>query len=87
MVLEASAVVDVDYSGGETLKQVVNELHDRGASLVIAQLSESVRPELDKPGITEAIGADAFYETVAEAVEAPQTTGTASAGPGPAPAP
>jgi sulfate permease, SulP family len=81
VVLEASAIVDVDYSGGLTLKQVVDELKDRGASLVIAQLSDSVRPGLDRLGVTQEIGADAFYDSVSAAVEAPEATGTASAVP------
>lgn len=86
VVLEASAVVDVDYSGGLALKQVIDELKDRGARLVIAQLSDDVRPQLDTLGITEAIGPDAFYETVGEAVQAQEATGTASTAPTPDPA-
>ncbi len=84
LVLEASAIVDVDYSGGLTLKQVVDELEDRGASMVIAQLSDSVRPELDRLGISEALGADAFYDSVAAAVEAPDAPATTPPAPAPA---
>ncbi len=68
VVLEASAVVDVDYSGGLTLKQVVSELKDRGARLVIVQASDDVRTELDRFGITQAIGADAYFDSVGEAI-------------------
>ena len=64
MVLEASAVVDVDYSGGLTLEQVVSELHDRGARFLVAQASDEVRGELDRFGITDVIGTDAYVETV-----------------------
>ncbi len=78
VVLEASAVVDVDYSGGLTLKQVVNELHDRGARLVITQESESLRAELDRFGITEALGPDGYAGSVGEAAQAFVATGTAS---------
>ena len=70
VVLDAAAVVDVDYSGGLTLKQVVSELHDRGATFVVAQAEDAVRTELDRFGITEAIGADAYFETIADAVKA-----------------
>ncbi len=86
VVLEASAVVDVDYSGGLTLKQVVNELHDRGARLVITQESESLRAELDRFGISEAIGPDGYTGSVGEAAQAFVATGTASATPPPEPA-
>lgn len=70
VVLEASAVVDVDYSGGLTLKQVVSELHDRRAKLVVVQVSADVRAELDRFGITEAIGADAYFDTIGDALRA-----------------
>jgi MFS superfamily sulfate permease-like transporter len=70
VVLEASAVVDVDYSGGLTIKQVVGELHDRGARLAVVQVSEPVRAEFDRFGVTELIGADAYYDTVGDAVRA-----------------
>jgi MFS superfamily sulfate permease-like transporter len=85
VVLEASAVVDVDYSGGLTFKQVVSELHDRGARLVVVQASDEVRAELDRFGITEAIGADAYFPTVGDAVTAHEASGTASAGSSPDP--
>ena len=70
VLLEASAVVDVDYSGGLTIKQVVGELHDRGARLAVVQVSEPVRAEFDRFGVTELIGADAYYDTVGDAVRA-----------------
>ena len=87
VVLEASPVVDVDYSGGLTLKQVVSELSDRKARLFIAQASADVRTELDRYGITEALGADAYFETVGEAVQAHQAAGSAPTAPPADPAP
>jgi high affinity sulfate transporter 1 len=83
LVLDASAVVDVDYSGGLTLMQVVSELHDRQARFVVAQASDEVRAELDRFGITEAIGADGYVETVGDAVRAHEAAGTASTAPTP----
>jgi len=79
-------MVYVDYRGGLTLKQVVNELHDRGATLTVTQAEDSVRAELDRFGITEMIGADAYFDTVGDAVRAHEGKGTASAGPAPDPA-
>jgi MFS superfamily sulfate permease-like transporter len=70
LVLEAGSMFDVDYSGGETIKQVYNELHDRGVRLVISDIPPSVRVELDRYGVTELIGADAYFETSGEALDA-----------------
>ena len=85
VLLEASAMVDVDYSGGLTLKQVVNELKDRGARFVIAQASDPVRAELDRFGITVAIGADAYYDSVGEAITANRAAPAAATAPAPDP--
>ena len=87
VVLEAAALVDVDYSGSLTLKQVISELHDRGARFVVAQITDDVKAELDRFGITESIGADGFYDTVAEAVEAHEAAAPAGADRAPHPDP
>ena len=70
LVLEAGAVFDIDYSGGETVKQVFNELHDRGVRFVICDLSPGARAELDRYGVTDLIGADAYFDTAGEALAA-----------------
>ena len=68
--LDAVAIGDVDYTGGETLIQVGKELDGRGARLVVAGLDPSVRTELDRAGVTEAIGSDAYFESIDAAVAA-----------------
>lgn len=70
LVVDAAAIADVDYSGGETLKQVFNELHDRGVRLVFADVADDVRAELDRYGLTDVVGVDAYYETVGDAAAA-----------------
>ena len=77
VVLDAAAVVDVDYTGGLTLKEVVGELHERGATFVVAQVSDEVRAELDRLGMTQLIGADAYFETMGDALIAHQSPGPA----------
>ncbi|MBM3660048.1 MAG: SulP family inorganic anion transporter [Actinobacteria bacterium] len=77
LVLDAGVMFDVDYSGGETLKQAFNELHDRGVKLLIANALPSARSELDRYGVTELIGGDAYFESYTEAIEA--AGGTTSA--------
>lgn len=70
LVLDAGAVFDIDYSGGETLKQVFNELHDRGVTLALANVLPAARHELDRYGVTELIGEDAYFASYAAAIEA-----------------
>ena len=69
-MLDAAAIFDVDYSGGDTIKQVDNELQARGVKLVISEASESVHAELERYGATTLVGADAYYPTMVEAVAA-----------------
>jgi MFS superfamily sulfate permease-like transporter len=66
----SAAILDVDYWGGETIKQAYNELRARGVRLVISEASDSVRAELDRHGATALLGTDAYYPTMVEAVAA-----------------
>jgi high affinity sulfate transporter 1 len=68
--VHAPAVGDVDYTGGETLIDVRRELGKRGIRLVLAGVTEPVRRELDRAGVTAVVGEDAFYPGVAEAIAA-----------------
>lgn len=69
-VLDGGAVSDIDYSGGETLKQVHSELEARDVRLLIAEASPEVREQLDRYGVTDRIGVDAYFETGGDAVDA-----------------
>ncbi|MFA5884112.1 MAG: SulP family inorganic anion transporter [Acidimicrobiia bacterium] len=79
LVLEAGSMFDVDYSGGETIKQAFNELHDRGVRFVICDVAPTVRAELDRYGVTDLVGVDAYFDTLGDAVTA---VGSASSGSG-----
>ena len=69
IVLDASAIYNVDFSGGETMRQAVAELHDRGARLVIAELNDDTRRQLDRYGVSDLIGADGYFDSVGEAID------------------
>ena len=80
--IEAGAIGDIDYSAGETLVSVYAEMQDHGTRLVFANVDTDVRAELDRFGITELVGADAFFDGVPETVEAYQASSTAGPGDG-----
>jgi hypothetical protein len=50
--------------------------------LVITQASDEVRAELDRFGITDAMGTDAYFDSVGEAIAAHRTASASSAAPG-----
>jgi len=75
LCLDFSAIADVDYSGGQTLGEVAGELRARGIRLVLANVEPDVREELDRYGISEAVGEASYYDTIIEAIAAFGGTG------------
>lgn len=70
LCLAAEAVSDIDYSGGETIRQLHGQLAERGVKLVIAEPISEVRELLDRYGLVELLGPDALFDTVDDAVNA-----------------
>ena len=70
MVLDGAAINDIDYTAASVLSQIVEELHKRHIRFVITSLTGPVRQALDRYGISEAIGAGAYYDTPGAALEA-----------------
>jgi MFS superfamily sulfate permease-like transporter len=70
LCLDMSAVGDVDYSGAETLGEIRAELDEKSVRLVFANVTTIVRDELDRLGVTDLVGSDAYFETVEDAIDA-----------------
>jgi SulP family sulfate permease len=76
--IDASAVADVDYTAAETLRALHARLKVQGIRLVWANVIELVAAELDRYGLTERIGKDAFFPSIGavlDAYEAPSAGG------------
>jgi high affinity sulfate transporter 1 len=79
LVLDLGAVDDVDYTGGKTLAELVEELQGRKIVIAVAEPSAHVQQELETFGVTERIGRERVYETVEDARDAfRQAKGAAS---------
>jgi high affinity sulfate transporter 1 len=59
----ADAIDDVDFSAAETLRSIVGSLKEKGIRLVFVMVSDEVKAEFDRYGITDLVGEDAFYTT------------------------
>jgi sulfate permease, SulP family len=70
LVLDLGALDDIDYTGGQMLAELVEELQKRKIVVAVAEPSESVQRELDTFGITERIGRERVYTTVGDARDA-----------------
>ncbi len=66
--IDAEAMIDVDYSGSKVLKEVHGLLAEHGTRLVFARVADDVREQLDRYGISAAIGDGAYYERVTDVV-------------------
>jgi len=67
-ILDCSSVDDVDYTGGKTLLELAAQVEKLGAVFALADVRDPVRRELDRYGLTAAIGPDRVYESVQSAI-------------------
>lgn len=71
MVLEASSVIDIDYTAAQTLREVIGQCRGAGLTFSIARL-ESLRAQraLARFGIAEMLGPAGIFRSVDDAVRA-----------------
>jgi MFS superfamily sulfate permease-like transporter len=84
LCIDCAAIYDIDYTGERLLHDLHKELEDRAVHVVLAQVTDPARRLLDRYGVTELIGPDAYFETVAGAIAAYRARSAATeAGPPP----
>jgi sulfate permease, SulP family len=71
VVIEANALVEIDYTGATVLAALVGRLRDRGVDVAVARL-ESVRAQesFARLGLFALIGRDHVFRSVQEAIDA-----------------
>ena len=74
LCIDAPGMGDIDFSGGETILDLLREMGTHGTRLVFADVDPDVRVELDRYGVSAAMGDDAYFDTVGDAVEAFRAT-------------
>jgi sulfate permease, SulP family len=74
LCIDAGGIADIDYSGWKTLEELRANLHGRGIRVVLSDVRGPVKAELDRYGLTEQFGADAFYPSAADVIEARRTS-------------
>ena len=70
LCLVAEAVIDVDFTGSTMMRAGIERLQRHGVTVVLCEVPDEVKAELDKDGLTELIGTDNFYGDVNEVLEA-----------------
>jgi sulfate permease, SulP family len=72
--IDATAMDDVDFSAAATLRETYNTLKEKGVRLVLAEVDEDIRRELDLSEVTDLVGKDAYFETVSDVEDAYRAT-------------
>jgi MFS superfamily sulfate permease-like transporter len=68
--IDASPVADVDFTAASTLRDLYGILKKQGIRLVLSDVIDPVKAELDRYELSDLLGKDAFYETVNAVVSA-----------------
>jgi len=70
LVFDCAAIGDIDYTAAGVLIKVVEQLRKQQVRVVASSVLGPVRRQLDRYGISAALGPGTFYETPGEALEA-----------------
>ena len=74
VLIDAETINLMDTTGAEMLRELQISLDKKGIALAFARLRDPVKDKMVLTGVVDAIGADHFYDTVLEGVEAFGTT-------------
>lgn len=73
--LDLAAIPDIDYTGGQTLRQVHQSLAEHGIHLALADPLPQVRAVLDRYRVADVVDTTSIYDTIAEAIDAFRAAG------------
>ncbi len=68
--IDSGAVDDVDFSAAVTLRSIALFMKERGVRLVMAEVSDHVRTELDRSQVSQLIGAASYYVSLTDVLSA-----------------
>jgi high affinity sulfate transporter 1 len=69
-VIDAGAMTDIDYSAARSLRDLCDDLKGRGVNLVFGRVNAYLRADMNRHGITTAIGEKFIFSTLHEALSA-----------------
>jgi SulP family sulfate permease len=70
LVVDAGAITQVDYTAARVVRELQQDLAQRGVVLVFAHVQSDLRPDLDRHQLTEAIGANRIFDSLHQALNA-----------------
>jgi sulfate permease, SulP family len=74
-VVDAGAITDIDYSAAQCTLDLIDELARRKVTLIFGRVNHYLRSDLDRHGITAAVGEKWVFSTLHEALTAAGVVG------------
>jgi sulfate permease, SulP family len=69
-IVDAGAITDIDYSAARSLRELFDDLDRQKVGIVFARVSPYLKSDMDRHGITAAIGEARIFTTLHEAIAA-----------------
>lgn len=69
-VIDATAITNLDYSAAQSLRDLLNDLCSRGVQPIFARVSEYLRSDMGRHGITALLGERNIFSTLHQAMAA-----------------
>jgi sulfate permease, SulP family len=76
LVIEADAIADVDYTAARVVLALIGDLHRHKVGIAFARVTESLRADMNRHGVTAAIGAEHLFSTRHDALMAVHNSGS-----------
>jgi high affinity sulfate transporter 1 len=68
-VVDAGAITDIDYSAAQSVRDLLDDLRGHGVSMIFGRVSRYLRSDLDRHGITKAVGEAGIFTTLHAAID------------------
>src|SRR3984957_10809210 len=68
LVIDASAITDIDCSAAQSLRDLIAEMARQNVTIVFGRVTSYLKSDLDRHGITAAVGAERIFRTLHEAI-------------------
>ena len=69
-IVEADAITDIDYSAARSIRELLDDLARQKVGMMFARVSPYLRSDMDRHGITAAIGEARIFTTLHDAIAA-----------------
>lgn len=70
LIVDAEAIINVDYSAARVLRELVQDLQQKGVALIFVRVHPELRADLDRHHITEIVGTERIFGRLHDALRA-----------------